>query len=265
MPVSEISDLAYIRDQIPIAEVALKLGLTVRGKMIRCWHPDNHAHGDRTPSVGIWEKRNRVRCFGGCKPQMLSTIDLVMDFRSATFKEAINWITDKFEVPICSRIQTRTRFSPLERRNGEDWPLERFVSSGLWASLGHPAQALLPVFLTVVRTGENDVSLSYRTLQRYSGLGSPSSVRRGLDELKFIGVVAQARIPKREDGLPIRESATYRVTPKSKVVEQMADQVMLQMELEIIDEIELRDQQRADRRRILTQHNNSGRPDKGTR
>lgn len=71
-----VPDLEYIKAWLPVAEVAAALELEVVGNMVRCWRPEKHQHGDRTPSVGIDRRRNRVRCFV-CDGRAYSGIDLV--------------------------------------------------------------------------------------------------------------------------------------------------------------------------------------------
>src|SRR5262249_28282336 len=55
--------------------------------------PENHKHGDRTPSVGIHERRNWVMCFV-CDARTLSSIDLVMSVLQVERHAAVQWISE---------------------------------------------------------------------------------------------------------------------------------------------------------------------------
>lgn len=91
-----LPDMNWIRENVPISEVAEALELQIYGrKMIRCWHPEKHAHGDRTPSVGIDVRRNKVKCFG-CGDRQLSNIDLVCELRGLSPRQAATWIAERW-------------------------------------------------------------------------------------------------------------------------------------------------------------------------
>src|SRR6266704_2403115 len=69
------SDLEYIRTQISIRLVAVKLGLEVSGNSGRCWRGSQHQNGDRTPSLSF-TKRNKAKCHV-CDSQAMSVLDLI--------------------------------------------------------------------------------------------------------------------------------------------------------------------------------------------
>lgn len=84
-------DLQKIRD-IPLDEVFSKLGMDVVRNRVRCFKPENHAHGDRDRSISI-SRDNRWKCWvcdadGGTH----STIDLVMETQNLNFREACLWL-----------------------------------------------------------------------------------------------------------------------------------------------------------------------------
>lgn len=81
-------DLDQLRAEIPILELAERLGLEIRRKQARCYNTQAHAHGDKKPSLGFNTKTNRYKCFacgvGG------SVIDLYMAIKGVDLKTAIN-------------------------------------------------------------------------------------------------------------------------------------------------------------------------------
>ena len=53
-----------VKHNTNIIDIALKLGMEVRGNKCRCFHPENHANGDRTPSLSFSPSRGVFKCFG---------------------------------------------------------------------------------------------------------------------------------------------------------------------------------------------------------
>lgn len=77
---------------IPILEVAERLGIAVKGRSAHCF---SHSP-DRHPSLVFNPKKNRFRCYV-CPDTHGSVIDLVMQVRNCSFKEAINELNpDRF-------------------------------------------------------------------------------------------------------------------------------------------------------------------------
>jgi hypothetical protein len=60
---TKLPSMKWLREQVPIGDLVQHPGLKRRGKYLHCWHPEKHKHGDRTPSVGIDVRRNKVHCF----------------------------------------------------------------------------------------------------------------------------------------------------------------------------------------------------------
>lgn len=81
-------DLDDLRQNIPILDLAERLGLEIRRKQARCYNSEAHAHGDIKPSLGFDTKTNRYKCFacgvGG------SVIDLYMAIKGVDFNTAVN-------------------------------------------------------------------------------------------------------------------------------------------------------------------------------
>ena len=246
-----IPDAQFIRAKVPVAEVASALDLEVFDTgMVRCWHPERHHHGDRTPSVGIYRQYNKVKCFG-CEGKLLRPIDLVMDVRECTLTEAIRWIAQRFEVPLIPKGKHLVKLKGHVVRYGYERPIELLLRSGLWAKMSHPAQLLAVVFVELKVEGQRDESweleISYRALARYSGLKSDASVSKGLKDLAGIGWLQRQRHRTGRNRGPVRETATYIVTPYSDSVRELANATAADMRAAIDEERQMRAEKRAQR------------------
>lgn len=94
---SKLPSFDWIRDNVPIREVACALGLELRGRMIRCPRKAAHKHGDANPSMNIGTKSNKAYC-NVCDRKPLSNIDLVMLVTGVDIKGAVNWIAGRWPV-----------------------------------------------------------------------------------------------------------------------------------------------------------------------
>lgn len=246
-----IPDARYIREKIPIVKIASVLGLEVfPNRMVRCWHTERHHNGDRTPSVGVYARYNKLKCFGNaCDGKPLGPIDLVVDVRECTPKEAIRWIAQRFPVPLIPKGKHLAKKTDQVARYGFERPTELLVRSGLWAKMSPPARALVVVFVELVvesHRAENwEFSISYQGLGRYSGLKSSASIAKGLQELEVIGWLRRSRVPPTRAGQgPLRETNKYFITPFSDAVRELANSTVS----EFRDAIDEERQMRADRR-----------------
>jgi DNA primase len=86
-------DIDRLKDAIKIADLAVELGLEVRGRQARCFNTTGHAHGDRNFSLGLDINRNRFKCFT-CGASG-SVIDLYKDINNTTVAEAITALADR--------------------------------------------------------------------------------------------------------------------------------------------------------------------------
>ncbi len=84
-----------IKQNTNIIDIAVRLGLEVRGNRSRCFHPENHANGDRTPSLSFSPSRGIFKCFGcGIGGDVFA---LVQRVKGCGFPEAYCFITgEKF-------------------------------------------------------------------------------------------------------------------------------------------------------------------------
>jgi hypothetical protein len=204
-------DLAYIRRSVPIRDVARQLDLRIAGNMVHCWRPQNHQHGDRTPSVGLHVRRNRAKCFV-CDARQLSPIDLVMSVLGLNLAAGVQWITSRFDVPPTPKgkhIQHAERWHERFRVGSNDSLQHTLVRSGIWASLTPAQRSIIPVLVTFADPSTNVVTISYRGLMRFAGVGSHSTVATAFKRFQALRFLAIGRATA-SDGL--RACNVYRLT-----------------------------------------------------
>jgi hypothetical protein len=175
-------------NRLPIADVADALGIERHGSMLRCWRPENHQHADRTPSVGIWRRRNKARCFL-CDPKPLSPVDLVMSLLNVDAYAALLWLDARFGLPRIPKGKHLARRQRVHGRVGVNGRLEAVVRSGLFAGMSHAEIRLLAVLDAFADPQTDTVTISYRGLGRYAGLAKDSSVSKGLKRLANLHAV----------------------------------------------------------------------------
>jgi predicted transcriptional regulator len=250
---SGVPDLRWINRCLPIADVAKALDLRFgEGGMVHCWHPEKHQNGDRTPSVGIRKATNRAKCFG-CGSPMMSVVDLVRDCLGVDVAEAARWIDGHFDVPHIPKRRHLEPDRPLRWCDvGHEQPIELLVKSGVWAGLSPQAQRVAPVLLCLAAKEDRDtfrIQISDRALMRYSGVKSFSSVgkaKRQLEEIEWLEC-----LPSDGPGGAMRPVTTYRLTPYSDGLTELANAMAKQNRQEIAAEREMRKQQRRARRQAL--------------
>jgi hypothetical protein len=188
-----IPDFEHIRRRVPIREVARDLGLAVAGNMIRCWRPESHQHGDRTPSVGLHIRKNTAKCFV-CDSRPLSTIDLVMNVRRVQLLEAVRWIAACHSIPTIPKgkhLESKQRWPERYRVGVGPSRLEFLVRTGLWAALS-PAQRSILAVLDTFSEGDA-VTISDRGLMRYSGIGSQTTISSALKRFQNMRMLKKVR------------------------------------------------------------------------
>jgi hypothetical protein len=244
--------MRYINRQVPVAEVARVLGLRMDGaSKIHCWHPERHKNGDRTASVGIRARNNTVKCFG-CDSKPMGPIDFVMDVLDCSAADGALWIAARFSVPT---IAAGRRLDEVERyrgRIGHERGLDLLVRSGIFGTLSEATRMITPVFLAMAEKleptdQESSIRISYGGISRYSGVSSPTAIRKALTELGEIGFL---RFP--EGGFcrsPERQAALYIVSPNSTELHELAQAIAAQMNSEIAAGRELRARLRKEKTR----------------
>ena len=188
-----IPDAKFIRDQVPIQEVAGMLGLWVNGRQGRCWRIEGHANGDSNPSIWF-NKKNRGLC-QVCDSQAWSNIDLVMMTKKLSTADAIRWIAQRFKVrllPKGKHLVEHQRWTPRYRFGTGDPFTEYFVRSGLLATLTG-AQAKVVLALRTFADDEGRASISYLGIMRYTGIASAATVRAALLRLQKLHLLEIVR------------------------------------------------------------------------
>ncbi len=104
------SDLLPIK-QIPIIEVAIRLGIKVHGTKAMCFT----GHDKASASLSFLKSRNTWRCFGACGGHG-DSITLVMNKEGLDFKGALDWFAQNFGVPRQHRHLSRPRFQRLKKK-----------------------------------------------------------------------------------------------------------------------------------------------------
>ncbi len=173
-------DFEFIREKIPIVDLARELGFNVQSYRARCWRTENHRNGDANPSLSFQKKTNRGMCFV-CDQHTWSTIDLVMLYRGCERREAVSWITARFSVPLLPKgahIEDREAWFPRFRASDTEAVLEMLVRSCLWRTLSHAERSILPVLATFATVNEGVAEISYRGLMRFSGVGSHATIAK---------------------------------------------------------------------------------------
>jgi len=108
------NEIKELKSALSITVVAQRLGLNVVNKRFRCFFPERHAHGDRTPSVSICEEKGIFRCFV-CDNVKGDVISLVRIALGISFSEAIKWL--KADTP--SIIRDSQKYFPKKNTQSE--------------------------------------------------------------------------------------------------------------------------------------------------
>jgi hypothetical protein len=180
-------DFKYINSNVPIVEVAAKLGLEVEGSSCaHCWRKQNHAHGDEHPSIGFFG--NRGRCFICDDERGWSVLNLVMMVQGYQGpRQAAEWIADHF--PGVRTIAARPPNGVVTTSSTERPSTDYLVEAGVWAKLGGAEALLWPVFAKNTRGAKGFVKISYPELLRQSGIHSRTTLRQAMRKLCDLGLL----------------------------------------------------------------------------
>lgn len=248
-----IPDFKWVNRHVPIREVCIALELRVgSGNMLHCWHGDRHKNGDRTASVSIRKSTNRLRCFG-CGSKTLSVVDLVMDALDTDVAGAARWLEQHFKVKhIAKGRHLKDRHAIRPYRVGFEDPIELLIKSGIWAQLKPGSQRIIPALLYLAEPGKGPdtfvAQVSYRAIQRYSGVKSFGTISKALKQLAELGWLTTLPQAKPEANV-LRDVNTYVLTPFSDAVMEMVNTVSASFRADIEQERELRREERKARRR----------------
>jgi hypothetical protein len=241
-------------NRIPVVDVAQAIGYKIEGndkdKQIVC--PRSSEHKNKSQRFLTILGSNKVVC-RLCDTYPLSVLDMVREFdRIEDLTDAAECIA--FYFPIIPEI------SPGSHLRNPTWddvppgckdPLILLTASGIWAQLTVPAQRLIPVSLAFAsKNEESTVRVSYRALQRYSGIESPNSIRAAVTELEAIGFLKRRPLRARGNS-PVKETAEYYVTPLSDRLREFANRISPQFGDAILIEKATRRQKRLARQSVF--------------
>ncbi len=88
-------ELKQFKASLSITAVAKLLGVDVAHGKCRCFYPQRHVHGDRTPSVSVSEERGSFRCWV-CDDVRGDVITLVQILKDCSFTEALDWLMEQY-------------------------------------------------------------------------------------------------------------------------------------------------------------------------
>lgn len=104
-------EFKQFKSAISITAVAKMLGVQVLNGKCRCFFPQRHVHGDRTPSVSISENHGNFRCWV-CDDVHGDVISLVQILKDCSFTEAVKWLTNQY--PFLLSNATRKEIATLK-------------------------------------------------------------------------------------------------------------------------------------------------------
>ncbi len=226
-------DLRFIKEKIPITDVARELGLKVRDRYrAHCWRVENHKNGDADPSIRFHRKTNKWRCFV-CDERAQSNLDLVLMLLGCDFPAAVAWMCERFAVPLArpgKHITQRQHWNPTYRVGYSGSHMEWLVRSGLWSELTASERSVLGVFDVFTDTETNDVTISYRGIMRFAGIRSHTTVRRALRRFQQLGVL---EIVRSVGGDGFRSVNSYRLTFDSPKFRSIVNEIYRRQREEI--------------------------------
>ena len=187
--------MRYIRERIPILEVARELGIRTQPggatwTSARCFRPDNHRNGDSNPSLNFQTKKNKYICFA-CDDRLHSNIDLVMAVEGyRELSQAIEWFEEHYPGIPRKAVETldcHFRAGVDEFRNPDD-----LVNAGL---IPHLTESALKVFVVIAAARDgNDISVvTYDTIMLRSGIKSRTTVTKAIRHLEGLCIFDRIR------------------------------------------------------------------------
>ena len=211
-------ELKQFKAALSITAVAADLGVPVVRGRCRCFFPQRHSHGDRTPSVSFSEERGTFRCWV-CDDVRGDVISLVQIVKNCSFIEALNWLKDTYRflvpgvspvpqhapapakpapvTPVAVRESAResVREAALEYRSPE--PVKELVSED-------ERKKIILAFLKMLSPVDNTPAASYlarrriykpiwdkmllRTITDYGALNNRLKETYDLEVLKYVGL-----------------------------------------------------------------------------
>jgi hypothetical protein len=194
-----LPDFKWINKEIPILEVAQKVGLVVRGKKTIC--PECSKRRLTFTTV-----HNGWKCWE-CEPvgKMHTVIDLVMEHRNCSLYEAAKWIGENWQVGGQVQIEFSENAHGRERHKYQCYrpirvpdksrpSLQALVASPGWREMPLSVKAIGITLLALVLEEDNHIlSISRRALGEFAGVHKPITIARAVREMEAIGLFAVDR------------------------------------------------------------------------
>ncbi|MCF0224807.1 MAG: toprim domain-containing protein [Fibrobacter sp.] len=195
-------ELKQFKASLSITAVAKTLGIDIVNKRCRCFFPQRHVHGDRTPSVSVSEEHGYFRCWV-CDDVRGDVINFVQIVKDCSFTEALNWLVGEFpfllpngaKVPLPKRSATVSRRLAVEEDVSVEEP--KLVSED-------ERKKIILSFLKRLRPVDNTPAATWlakrriykpvwdkmllRTIVDYAGLNRQLREEYGEDVLKEVGL-----------------------------------------------------------------------------
>lgn len=190
-----VPDAEYIRRELPVRDVAERLGLEPTGPRLRC-------PLDRSHWASLWLRKNMVKCFQ-CRCRPWTGIDLVMEILQLDVRGAIDWVAAQFDVPRRRRRITTNRWGAT-RHCFVDYPANprarRLIPSLAamrrtpgWPRLSHAARLLAAVLLDIIPRDTWVITTTQEELRLLTGIADRRAAKNAIRQLVEIGLVATAR------------------------------------------------------------------------
>jgi len=90
-------DIEAIKQKSPIVDVARELGFEVKNNRTRCFFPQKHQHGDRTPSLSFNTRKNTFRCWV-CKDVHGDVVDFVRMARGWKIRKSLEQLANRSSI-----------------------------------------------------------------------------------------------------------------------------------------------------------------------
>ncbi len=137
-------DIDSVKLANPIEEVARELGIEVTNHRARCFCPENHKHGDRTPSLSFNPKSNSF-CCRVCNDVHGDVINFVQMKLSLGFKEALKLLADRARIkPSDQPMPPRKQVSETVEKTELDSSEFQELDQTFWGLLADPTPEMNP-------------------------------------------------------------------------------------------------------------------------
>jgi hypothetical protein len=222
-----LPDFKWINGEIPILEVAQKVGLAVQGRKAICPQCSK-------PRLTFTTIHNGWKCWE-CEPtgKMHSVVDLVMLLRNCSLCQAAKWIGENWRVAGRVQIeysenahgserQTYQRYQPIRVPDKSQPSLQALVASPGWREMPLSVKAIcMTLFAMALDADDHVLSIGRRRLGELAGVHKPSTVVQAVREMEAIGLFS---IDKGSWGNRGYNASTYRLTWWSEVLQAWLSQ-----------------------------------------